>query len=57
MSLESFEEKQLIDLYNYVFNNKEVSDADVIKIGNLILSKIEPDDPRLSKDKETKVNC
>lgn len=56
-SLESLEEKQLIDLYDYVFNNKDVSDANVIKIGNLILSKINPDDPRLSKDQETKVNC
>ena len=56
-SLESLEEKQLIDLYDYVFNNKDVSDANVFEIGNLILSKINPDDPRLSKDQETKVNC
>lgn len=56
-SLESLEGKQLIDLYDYVFNNKDVSDANVIEIGNLILSKINPDDPRLSKDQETKVNC
>lgn len=56
-SLESFEEKQLIDLYDYVFNNKDVVDTDVIDVGKLILSKINPDDPRLSKDQETKVNC
>ena len=57
MSLESLEEKHLIDLYNYIFKNEEVSDVNVIDVGKLILSKIRPDDPRLSKDQETKVNC
>jgi hypothetical protein len=56
-SLRTLEKKQLIDLYNYVFKNEDVSDAEVIYVGNLILSKIRPDDTRLSKDQETKVNC